>query len=160
MKHVTGVLLACAIAALPSVVAAKANPRVGTWTLNAAKSSFTPGPGPKALTLVYTATGENLVAFLQGTDPADKPINPDKTRQTITMDEKDHATAGNENWDMTSWKRVNATTFEITRKKAGKVVQTGTNTLSADGKTMTVTSKGVSVSGQPDSTSVVVYDKQ
>jgi hypothetical protein len=38
---------------------------------------------------------------------------------------------------MTSWKRVNAATFEITRKKAGKVVQTGTNTLSADGKTMT-----------------------
>ncbi len=160
MNRVTGVLLACVVAALPSVVSAKTNPRVGTWTMNAAKSSFTPGPGPKALTLVYTATGDNLVAFLQGTDPADKPINPEKTRQTITMDGKDHATTGNENWDMTSWKRVNATTFEITRKKAGKVVQTGTNTLSADGKTMTVTSKGVSVSGQPDSTSVLVYDKQ
>jgi len=50
--------------------------------------------------------------------------------------------------------------FEITRKKAGKVVQPGTNTLSADGKTLTVTSKGVSASGQPDSTSVLVYDKQ
>jgi len=160
MKRVTGVLLACVVTVLPSVVSAKTNPRVGTWTLNAAKSSFTPGPGPKALTLVYTVTGDNLVAFLQGTDPADKPINPDKTRQTITMDGKDHATTGNENWDTTSWKRVNATTFEITRKKAGKVVQTGTNTLSADGKTLTVTSKGVSASGQPDSTSVLVYDKQ
>ncbi len=159
MKRVTGVLLACAIAALPSVVAAKANPRVGTWTLNAAKSSFTPGPGPKALTLVYTATGDNLVAFLQGTDPADKPINPEKTRQTITMDGKDHATTGNENWDMTSWKRVNATTFEITRKKAGKVVLTSTNILSADGKTMTITTIGQNASGQPVH-NVRVYDRR
>lgn len=160
MNRVHVVVVACVVAGLSSVAVAQTDPHVGTWKMNAAKSSFTPGPGPKALTLVYTADGGNLVAFIQGTDAEDKPVNPDKNKQTIITDEKDHTTPGNQNWDTTSWKRVNARTFEITRKKAGKVVQTGTNTVSADGKTITATSKGVSVTGQPNATSVIVYDKQ
>jgi hypothetical protein len=160
MNRVQFVFVAFVVAVLSSAAVAQTDPHIGTWKMNARKSSFQPGPGPKALTLVYTAAGDNLVVFLQGTDPAGKPINPDKNKQTITMDEKDHATAGNENWDTTSWKRVNANTFEITRKKKGKIVQTGTNTVSADGKTMTATSKGVSPDGQPNATNAIVYDKQ
>jgi hypothetical protein len=161
MSRVQCVFVASVVAVLSSVAVAQTDQHVGTWKMNPAKSSFKPGPAPKALTLVYTsAAGGNLVVLLQGTDPESKPINPDKNTQAITMDEKDHATTGNQNWDTTSWKRVNANTFEVIRKKAGKTVQTGTNTVSADGKTMTVTSKGVSPDGKPNSTSLAVYDKQ
>jgi hypothetical protein len=152
--------VASVVAVLSPVVIAQTDPHIGTWKMNPAKSSFKPGPAPKALTLVYTAAGGNMVVLLQGTDPEGKPINPEKTTQTIVMDGKDHATPGNQNWDTSSWKRVDARTFEVTRKKNGKVVQTSTNTVSADGKTLTTNAKGVSPSGQPNSTNVAVYDKQ
>ena len=41
-----------------------------------------------------------------------------------------------------TWRRINANTYEVIRKKAGKIVLTSTNVLSKDGKTMTVTLKG------------------
>ena len=160
MNRVQVAGLACVVAVVSSAVVAQTDPHIGTWKMNPAKSSFTPGPAPKALTLVYTTAGGNLVVLLQGTDPDGKPINPEKNTQTIVMDGKDHPTSGNANWDTSSWKRVNARTFEVTRKKHGHVAQTSTNTVSADGKTLTTNAKGVSPSGQPNSTSVTVYDKQ
>jgi hypothetical protein len=52
-----------------------------------------------------------------------------------------------------------ANTYEVIRKKAGKVVQTSTNVVSKDGKTMTITTKGHNADGQAI-TNVSVYDKQ
>jgi len=49
--------------------------------------------------------------------------------------------------------------LEVVRKKAGKVVLTSTNEISSDGKTMTITTKGVNASGQPVH-NVRVYDKR
>jgi hypothetical protein len=46
-------------------------------------------------------------------------------------------------------KNVNATTSESTFKKGGKVTATNTRVMAADGKTLTVTSKGVTVDGKP-----------
>ena len=43
---------------------------------------------------------------------------------------------------------TNASTVEFTQKKAGKVVITGTRTISPDGKVMTITSKGTNTLGQ------------
>jgi hypothetical protein len=134
-----------------------ADPRVGTWKMNLTKSKFSPGPGPKELMLVYTAEPSGRMSLsLKGIDPEGKPIN---ANQNIIMDEKDHPTTDNPNWDATSWKHVDARTYEVTRKKSGKVVQTGTNTVSADGKTLTLTQKGVSPAGTPNSTATIVFDK-
>jgi hypothetical protein len=140
------------------MLAQGADPHVGTWKLNLAKSKFSPGPGPKALTIVYTADASGLVQTTQGTDPDGKPINPPKL--TIMFDGKDHPTPGNPNWDTTAWKRVDGRTFELERKKGGKMVNTATSTVSADGKTMTTTARGVSPQGQPNSTATLVYDRQ
>jgi hypothetical protein len=48
---------------------------------------------------------------------------------------------------------------EFTRKKGGKVVQTGTNVVSKDGKTRTISSKGFDAKGQKIN-NIAVYDKQ
>ena len=45
------------------------------------------------------------------------------------------------------------------RKKAGKVVQTSTNVVSNDGKTMTITTKDIGADARPIN-NVTVYDKQ
>jgi hypothetical protein len=43
--------------------------------------------------------------------------------------------------------------------KGGQVVQTGSDTVSRDGKTFTVTSAGFDVNGRP-ANNITVYDKQ
>jgi len=37
-----------------------ADPIVGTWTLNAARSKFSPGPAPKTITVTYAQAGPAL----------------------------------------------------------------------------------------------------
>ena len=73
-------------------------------------------------------------------------------------DGKEYPVKGNPNADMVSVKRVDDSTGESTFKKAGKVTATNTRKLSADGKTLTVTSKGVTEDGKPR-TDVQVFEK-
>ena len=66
---------------------------------------------------------------------------------------------GSADVDMIALKRVDASTVQITQKKAGKVVITGTRVVSKDGKVMTVTAKGTNAKGQKVN-SVLVFDKR
>jgi hypothetical protein len=61
--------------------------------------------------------------------------------------------------DTIAIKRIDANTFEITLKQAGKVVLTSSGVYSKDGKLRTLTSKGTNEKGQPTNT-VGVYDRQ
>lgn len=151
------VVLALFFVVALSLAAAQNEPRVGTWELNLAKSTFSPGPAPKKQTLTFQAAGPHWTALLQGIDASGKPINPDMNNLAINFDGKDHPTA-NVDYDTTAWKRIGANKYEVIRKKAGKVVLTSTNVVSEDGKTMTITTKGVNAAGQPIS-NVRVYDK-
>jgi hypothetical protein len=151
------VTLAIALAVLsPSRAAAQGDPHVGTWILNAAKSNYTPGPVPKAQTSVYAAAGEGFKVTTSATSADGKPT---KGEFSIVFDGKDHPATGNADWDTVSSKRVDSHTIEFTRKKAGKVVQTGTSVVSKDGKTRTVTSTGVNAQGQKLK-NVGVYEKK
>ena len=70
-----------------------------------------------------------------------------------------HPVTGNPDVDATSLKRIDANTVEFTRKKAGKVVSTATVVISKDGKTRTVTEKGVNAKGEKVS-NTLVFDRQ
>jgi hypothetical protein len=135
------------LASLPLVLSAQIESRVGTWRLNLAKSSFSPGPPPQRQTLTYQAAGPQWTALLQGIDASGKPINVDVNNLVINFDGRDHATP-TVDYETTAWKRVDAHTYKVIRKRAGKVVLTSTNTLSADGKTMTITTIGHNAAGQ------------
>jgi hypothetical protein len=148
----------CLVAVLASVASAQSESRVGTWELNLANSTFSPGPPPKRQTLTYQTAGPHWTALLQGIDALGKPINPDVSNLVIDFDGRDHATPTSD-YETTAWKRTNANTYEVIRKKAGKVVQTSTNVVSKDGKTMTITTKGHNADGQAIN-NVSVYDKQ
>jgi hypothetical protein len=148
------VLALCLVAAVAS---AQTDPHVGTWKLNLTKSKFTPGPAPKSQTFTYEADGSNLTVLVQGVDAEGKPINPDKNKVTIITDGKDHP-ATNPAYDTAAWKKT-SNGYDVTRKKAGKVVQTVTNVVSKDGKTMTITTKGTNAKGETLN-DAVVFDKQ
>ena len=148
-----GLTLAPASAAL-----AQGEVRVGTWELNLAKSTFSPGPAPMRQTLTFRSAGPHWTALLQGIDASGKPINVDMNNLAITFDGKDHPTA-TVDYDTTAWKRLGGNNYEVIRKRAGKIVLTSTNEISRDGKTMTITTKGVNANGQPVH-NVRVYDRQ
>ena len=132
--------------------------RVGTWELNLAKSTFSPGPPPQRQTVIFRAAGPQWTALLQGVEASGRPINPDLNNLAITFDGRDHPTA-TVDYDTTAWKPSGQNKYEVIRKKAGKIVLISTNELSNDGKTMTITTKGVNANGQSVH-NVRVYDKQ
>jgi len=147
-----------ALSVVSPLRAQKPDPHVGTWKQNFDKSTITPaptGPRPQSSTRTYEMFGDGLKATLV-------TISADGTRTETTysahFDGKDVTFKG-ANSDTIALKKVNARTFESTIKKDGKVVQTVTNAVSADGKTMTATGKGTNASGQPVS-SVAVFEKQ
>jgi hypothetical protein len=152
----------CLLAALMSIASAQGDPRIGTWELNLVKSTFNPGPPPRSQTLTYGPAGQGLWALLQGVDATGKPFNPDTSNMAIKFDGKDHPTPmamPQATYDSSAWTRISANQYVVKRKKAGKVVLTSTNVVSDDGKTMTITTKGVDAGGRPIN-NIRVYDKR
>jgi hypothetical protein len=157
---VRGVLAVCAIGVVASVVSADTDLRVGTWKLNLAKSRYVPGPTPKSLTITYEATATGLTSLTQGTDDTGKPINPDKTKVNIIVDGKDHPTPTPTGaYNTSAWKRIDANSWTVVRKKDGKVTQNVKNVVSKDGKTLTITTRGINAEGKTINNKAV-YDKQ
>ena len=148
--------LACLLVATFVVVSAQSGVPNGNWKLNVAKSKGSPTLPYKTASLVIHPVGPATMTMIEsvGADGATLHWN-----YTGMYDGKDVPISGNPAYDMASRKSVNATTTETTYKKAGKVVVVNTNVLSADGKTLTVTTKGVDEQGRPVN-SVLVFERQ
>src|SRR5215510_13621420 len=153
---VVAFLAVCLFVMSPLSNFAQADPIIGTWKLNLTKSKYSPGPPPKSQTVTYESVGQGVKVTVKGTDAEGKPIN---FQSTGNFDGKDYPVTGNADWDTIARKRIDAFKTETTRKKAGKVVSTATSVVSKDGKTRTVTEKGVNAKGEKIS-NTLVYDKQ
>jgi hypothetical protein len=129
---VGAVVAVCLVAMFAPRVLAQTDSFVGTWTLSVAKSKYSPGPPPTAQTCTYKAAAQGVKVTVKGTGADGKPL---LMQYTANYDRKDYPVTGNADFDATSVKRIDAYTSEFTRKKAGKVVQTGTNVVAKDGKT-------------------------
>jgi hypothetical protein len=132
-----------------------ADPNMGTWKLNEAKSKFSPG-ATKNNTVVYEAAGENVKITVDGVDKDGKAVHSDWTGK---FDGKDYPVTGNPNEDARSYKKIDDHTLEFTSKKDGKAGVTGKVVVAADGRSRTVTTTVTDSSGKK-TTSVAVYDKQ
>ena len=154
-RTILGSLVAvCAAAAIS--YAADANPQLGTWKLNEAKSKFNPG-ATKNTTVVYAAAPNDMIKItVDGTDKDGKAVHNEWVGK---FDGKDYPVTGDQTFDMRSYKLVNPNTLDMTVKKGGKAVGTGTIVVSADGKTRTVTTK-VSDPALAGFNATAVYDKQ
>jgi len=133
-----------------------ADPTLGTWKLNAAKSKYSPGPAPTSATITYEETAD-------GIKRTGENVLPDGTKTsleyTAKYDGKDYPVTGSETFDMIALKRINDRTVESTLKKSGKVMTTARRVVSKDGKTMTLTITGTNAKGQKVK-NIAVYDKQ
>ena len=98
------------------------------------------------------------MALVQGIDASGKPIDLDTNNLMINFDGRDHPTPTLITRRPPGSASM-STKYLVTRKKAGKVVLTSTNILSADGRTMTITTIGRNATGQPVH-NVRVYDRR
>ena len=131
-----------------------ADPLVGTWKLNVAKSK---GRAAKSGSTTVEKAGDGVKFTVD-------LVTPDGATNhwsfTANYDGKDNPVTGNSPYGETvALTRVNANTTRITNKHAGKVTSTQTIAVSDDGKTRTTTTKGTNVKGE-QADSVSFYEKQ
>jgi len=147
--------VAVAMSFMGSAACFAANPHMGTWKLNEAKSKLAPGLG-KNITVVYAEMKDKMEVTVDGVDKDRKPTH---SVWVGKADGNAYKSKGNLPWDAAVYKVVNDRTYEITTMKDGKVFSTGKSTVSADGKSRTVTINGTDASGKKFS-SKAVYDKE
>ena len=141
---------------LCSTASAQTNPMVGTWNLSLAKSSFSPGPPPRGATGVIVAAAGGLRGDLDVTDPQGNRVH---AVYTVICDGQPHPVTGDGNIDAMTCRQIDPSHQEFTGMKGARAATNGTASVSADGKTLTFTVKGVNAAGQPTN-DVLVYDRQ
>jgi hypothetical protein len=154
---VSGIAAAVAVVLGGTALAQAANPHIGTWKLNVAKSKWSPGPALTSSTTKIEAAGAGVKYTVDQMQASGTALH---WTFTANYDGKDNPIVGNNpNGDMTALTRVDANTVKNVTKKAGKVTTSQTSAISVDGKTRTVTTTGTNPQGQTVN-NVAVYDKQ
>jgi hypothetical protein len=142
-------LLTLTLAATASAQS-KDDPSIGSWKLNVAKSTFTPGPPIKGDTRSYEVNDAGWLVVTTET------IQPDGSRTGVRFaakfDGKPYLQIGRFAPTVTliTYEPVDKLTLKYTqRDSGGKVVSTNTRTVSADGRTMTIEQKTTDDKGRP-----------
>jgi hypothetical protein len=155
-----GALLAAAALAAPASAQSKDDPAIGTWKLNVAKSTFTPGPPIKGDTRSYEVNDEGwLIVTTETTQPDGRRTG---VRFAAKFDGKAYPQIGRFAPTVTliTYEPVDKLTLKYTqRDTGGKVVSTNTRTVSADGKTMTIEQKSTDDKGRPV-VNVEIFERQ
>jgi hypothetical protein len=149
------ILLTLAVCIFAVAVSFAANPNMGTWKLNEAKSKL-PATAVKNNTVVYEAAGDSIKVTVDGTDAEGKPTHNEWTGK---FDGKDYPLTGDPSADTRSYKVVNDNTTDLTNKKGGKTTLSGRIVVSADGKSRSITVSGTDSKGMKVKYTAV-YDKQ
>jgi hypothetical protein len=133
------------VAAIGLAAAAQApDPLVGTWKLDAAKSTYKPGPAPKSVTVVISPEGKG-VKIAGDVVPAEGA--PMKFSYTSMRDGKDVPVTGNPAYDTAAITPSNPHEGTIVYKKGGKTAITAKYAVAKDGKAMTVNYDGTDAKG-------------
>ena len=151
----TKMVLTLALCLVGVVVCYAADPNMGSWKLNDAKSKFSTS-AIKNTSVVYEPAGDQVKVTTDGTTGDGKPVH---TEWTGKFDGKDYPVTGDPSADTRSYKKVDDHTLDVTNKKDGKVTASAHIMVSADGKSRTVTMHGTTADGKKVS-STGVYDKQ
>ena len=131
------------------------DPLMGTWTLDVSKSKFSPGPGPKSITLTFSETADGVKQVSDVVSSDGQTVHHEFTAKA---DGKDYPVSGLPTADSVSLTRKGSARSRVD-KKDGKVVMTYEGVISPDGKTFTVQTRGTNAKGQPVRNTVVYVKK-
>jgi len=154
MMNIRIAVAAVAVSFIATACCFAANPHIGTWKLNEAKSKLAPGMG-KNTAVTYTEQGDKIKVTVDGVDKDGKPTH---SVWVGKFDGKAYPAKGNLSWNSAAYKVISERTNDITTMKDGKVLWTGRITVSADGKSRTVAVNSTDAQGKKF-TAKVVYNK-
>ena len=166
--NVCGVVLTlfCSAILLAQSPAPAKDPRIGTWKVNLAKSTYAQGTAPPQMSIrTYLIRPDGFNVLNQANISAQG--NATFAQATYKIDGKAYAQYSQTNlaeFSVTgakpgtnSYRLLNPNTVEVTaRDNMGNVTSITANVVSADGKTITATAKDAT--GKV--TNVIVWDKQ
>lgn len=142
--------------AVTAIALSAAEPYLGTWKANLAKSKYNPGPAPKSTVVTYTKDGE-WVVLKSDTVSADGQTVSRTNR--YKRDGKEYPFNGPQGKGTIAVKAINDyVTDAVLKSNSGPTVMVHT-VISKDGKTRTQTSTGTNADGKKMQ-NTVVYDKQ
>jgi hypothetical protein len=147
MRTTKVLALALMLAAVPHTVGA-ADPFVGTYRLNSAKSATSGGQLPAEMTLTIFEEGANLLVATSGKTASGGSITADvlilpKAGGTMK------APPGERNYDSTTVRRTNANTIDMVALQRGKERTRVKYALSRDGKILTRSFTSTNPQGRP-----------
>jgi hypothetical protein len=129
----------------------------GTWTLNLEKSIYNPGPAPyKRARMKVTPIGRDGVRFSYDF------VYPRGGLQHVEWDGQfdgnDYIVQGADEYVTNAYRQTGARTYEITAKLDSRVTALATVTISADGRTITTSTRRGNTRDRAV-TSTTVYEK-
>jgi hypothetical protein len=151
----SSIVVACVmavVALLPQVASAQANPRLGVWILDFAKSTYQQGETPATETRTYLATDDGGVQMTADAVLPSGTKRPSGYRAKYDGKDAPYSGTAGDSIAITG----DGWTSDSTIKSIGKVTQTTHSVISKDGTTMTMVTK--TASGRAVSTRI--YRKQ
>jgi hypothetical protein len=133
-----------------------ADPVVGTWKLNLAKSTFGGGPPLKSQIRTYSHSARGITLKMKTVSADGKETT---TQTTYHLNGKDHPSMGNPDFDSLSGMQIDTNTAEFTLKRAGKPVGKIRRAVSSDGQTLTLNLVITNANGVQLS-QLTVFDKE
>jgi hypothetical protein len=157
-KPLSSVFLGALLTIGSAVMAAgsDADPVVGTWKLNLAKSTFGGVPAYKSQIRTYSRSSGDLTLKMTTVSSEGKETT---TQATYKLNGKDYPSMGNPDFDSLSGMQIDINTVEFTLKRAGKPVGKIRRTVSEDGQTLTINFLLTNKNGVQTS-AVTMFDKQ
>ena len=132
----------------------KDDPFIGRWVLDRAKSEFS-GNVPERRITIFELTPAGIKHI---TETVIANGSTDRVEYTAKYDEKDVTPTNSFLWQV-SVKRIDPRTTVRSGKVMGMVVETSTRTVSADGQTLTITTKGTNAGTEYSSVQVFTREK-
>ena len=133
MRNTT--LILCSLSFVLCATAAAADPFVGTWKMDPARSSVI---APKSETYVVTLADSGAVTLTKDYVGSSGASHHNTTK--CKLDGKDYPVTGHQLPGATrAVKRIDPHTWQVTLKSAGKLVNETREVVSDDGNTLTVT---------------------
>jgi hypothetical protein len=158
VPHKLVLMLAAAAIVLPQPAIGKSLSKAwsGAWHLNTAQSHFSsPDATSKSDTRTYTVSGNRLTMRSTSTNAAGGTM---KWSYSARTDGKWYPASGNPGLDHMRADLSQPAPVQVDRETEGKVSARSTATLSADGKTLTISRSILTVKGGPTD-DTLVFDR-
>src|ERR1700726_5086379 len=137
-------VVAVALSFLATAACFAANPHMGTWKLNEAKSKIPPEMG-KNSTVVYSEAKDKVKVTIDGVDKDGKPTHSVWVGKFAG---KAYPVKGNLFFNSVGYRVINDHTNYIQTLSDGKLLWSGKITVSKDGKARTVAIHGIGLKGK------------